>query len=121
MDSQSDNATHITVAGGQLQASSPSQHQLPAERVDTLQVPSSPLGPQPASLSPPDGVPNTTNSITPIHASDSDSIELAWVQAAKKNMKDNHGDPFEQNNVMSLLRAEYINKRYNKVIKTPEK
>ena len=57
---------------------------------------------------------------SPSIASDSDLIEKEWVDAAKAIIEDNRDDPYSQSRAMMLLRADYMKKRYGKVIKIPE-
>lgn len=54
-------------------------------------------------------------------ADDSDLIENEWIEAARGIIEGSRGDPFGQCNAIALLRADYIKKRYNKDVKTPEK
>jgi hypothetical protein len=53
-------------------------------------------------------------------ASDSDHIEPVWVNKAKEIIAKTHSDPHLQNDQMSRVKAEYIQKRFNKQIKTEE-
>ena len=53
-------------------------------------------------------------------AEDTDLIETEWVEAAKRIIEANRDDPYNQNRAMTLLRADYMKKRYNKDIKIPE-
>ncbi|HVS79249.1 MAG TPA: hypothetical protein VHD84_03115 [Candidatus Saccharimonadales bacterium] len=53
-------------------------------------------------------------------AKDSDRIEPAWVHKAKAVIAKTQDDPYTQKNEMSRIKAEYIQKRFNKNIKTDE-
>lgn len=63
--------------------------------------------------------PGLTNS-APAQASDSDLVENEWVDAVKKIMVTYRTDPYNKNRALTLLRADYMKKRYNKDIKVPE-
>jgi hypothetical protein len=64
---------------------------------------------------------NTDDSATAIPhttpADDTDRIEKEWVDKAKTVIAHTKDDPFEQKNEMSRVKAEYIQKRFNKTIK----
>jgi len=53
-------------------------------------------------------------------ADDNDLIEKEWVAKAKKIIEKNREDPKAQSDEMTLFKADYIKKRYNKVIKVNE-
>ena len=53
-----------------------------------------------------------------VAASDNDRIEKEWIDKAKDIVAKNQDDPFEQKEAMSKVKAEYIQKRFNKTIKT---
>jgi len=61
----------------------------------------------------------TTTSTTgnPQIADDNDLIEREWVDKAKKIIEDNRDDPYNQSKEITLFKADYMKKRYNKVIK----
>lgn len=50
-------------------------------------------------------------------ADESDRIEKEWVDKAKNVIARTKDDPFEQKNEMSRMKAEYIQKRFNKTLK----
>ena len=56
----------------------------------------------------------------PAQASDSDLVEKEWVDAAKRIMETYRTDPYNKNRTLTLLRADYLKKRYNKDIKISE-
>jgi hypothetical protein len=53
-------------------------------------------------------------------AQDSERIEPVWVNKAKEIIARTHDDPYLQKDQMSKVKAEYIQKRFNKQIKTDE-
>ena len=53
-------------------------------------------------------------------AQDTDRIEQEWVDKAKAIVGRTRSDPFMQKDQMSKIKAEYIQKRFNKTIKTDE-
>lgn len=62
----------------------------------------------------------TTNIVAPPTADDNDLIEKEWVIKAKRIVDSNRSDPYNQTKEMNLFRADYMKKRYNKVIKISE-
>ena len=56
----------------------------------------------------------------PAQANDSDLVEKEWVDAAKRIMETYRTDPYNKNRTLTLLRADYLKKRYNKDIKISE-
>lgn len=53
-------------------------------------------------------------------ANDVDVIEKEWVDKAKQIVHDSLDDPFKQNHNVSILKADYMKKRYGKDIKIPD-
>lgn len=53
-------------------------------------------------------------------ANDVDVIEKEWVDKAKEIVNDSRDDPHRQNHNVSVLKADYMKKRYGKDIKIPE-
>lgn len=53
---------------------------------------------------------------TPITAADDDLIEKEWVDKVKKIIALTKDDPYEKNRVITQLQADYLKKRYNKVL-----
>jgi hypothetical protein len=53
-------------------------------------------------------------------AKESDRIEPEWVDKAKAVISQTHNDPYTQKHEMSKIKADYIQKRFNKQIKTDE-
>ncbi|MEK9196413.1 MAG: hypothetical protein AAB914_03535 [Patescibacteria group bacterium] len=50
-------------------------------------------------------------------AADVDIIEKAWIDKAKHIVDKTSSDPFEQQKMISEVKADYIKKRFNKDIK----
>ncbi len=71
------------------------------------------------SLSPP-ASPLSPPAATPHAAEDSDRIEREWVLKTRQIQLATHNDPYEQAKQLAALRADYMAKRYNKVIQTGE-
>jgi hypothetical protein len=59
----------------------------------------------------------TTN---PLAADDSDLIEKEWVTKAKAIVEKTKHDPYLETKEMSLFKADYLKKRYNKELKVAE-
>lgn len=53
-------------------------------------------------------------------ADDIDVIEKAWIERAKHIVDQTSSDPYEQQKMISKMKAEYIKKRFNKDIKISE-
>jgi Txe/YoeB family toxin of Txe-Axe toxin-antitoxin module len=54
-------------------------------------------------------------------AADDDLIEKEWVEKAKRVISETKNDPFAQEQAVSRLQADYLQKRYGKVIQLPER
>lgn len=65
-------------------------------------------------------VATTTLPVVPITADDRDLIEKEWVKRAKRIVHENRDDPYKQSKELTLFKADYIQKRYNKIIKLSE-
>lgn len=83
--------------------------------------------PSPAPFQLPDSVgqPATTQtpvskSGTPDIADDGDLIEKDWVAKVKQIIGNTAHDPYEQSKQLTELKADYLQKRYGKVIKAEE-
>lgn len=63
---------------------------------------------------------STTNSVVNTTADDSDLIEKEWVNRAKKIIEDNRDNPHKQSKELTIVKADYMKKRYNKTIKLSE-
>ncbi|MGH7142023.1 MAG: hypothetical protein ACREF5_00905 [Candidatus Saccharimonadales bacterium] len=71
-------------------------------------------------VSDPAGLQTPTNLSTPQIAGDRDLIENEWVKTAKEIIETHISDPYNQSRAITLLRVDYMKKRYNKDIKIPE-
>lgn len=56
----------------------------------------------------------------PASADDTDVIEKEWVYKAKQVVAETRHDPYLQVREINKLRADYMQKRYNKELKLPE-
>ena len=65
-------------------------------------------------------VANTTANANPAVADDADLIEKEWVQKAKDIIKQTQNDPHLQSRELNVFKADYMQKRYNKVLKLSE-
>lgn len=63
---------------------------------------------------------SSTTSSTPAIADDSDLIEKEWVIKAKEIVARTKDDPYNQNKEMNVVKADYMQKRYNKTLKLSE-
>lgn len=50
-------------------------------------------------------------------SSDKDTIEPQWVHRVRAVVRANADDPYKQSEDLTLLKAEYMRKRYNKAMK----
>lgn len=64
---------------------------------------------------------NTTSIPIPPEAEDSDLIEKEWVERAKQIVVHTRHDPHEQQKALSLMKADYMKKRYNRDVKVSER
>jgi len=53
-------------------------------------------------------------------AADGDRIEKQWIDKAKAIVAQTKDDPYKQKHEVSKIKADYIGKRYNKIIKTDD-
>lgn len=84
-------------------------------------APPVPLSPVPAVTGVPTIIPSDAGAqsiIASPPAKDIDKIEKVWVDKAKTIIAQTRDDPFLQNNEMSKVKAAYIEKRFNKKLKT---
>lgn len=88
-------------------------------------LPQQPIVQQPASQPAQAGVPAPLPAAqqpgdvnAPAIADDGDLIEKEWVERVKQIVIETAHDPFLQNQQLTKLKAEYLQKRYGKVIKT---
>lgn len=101
----------------------------PAPRPETAgkQAPALPVIPddipavdQPVIAAPPQDLAAPVIADPKAAAQDGDRIEKEWVDKAKAVIAHTQDDPFRQKDQMSRVKAEYIQKRFNKTIKTDE-
>lgn len=81
-------------------------------------TPPPPPAPTPAAGGSPVGVTAALQN-TPSVAADNDVIESEWIAKAKQVVAETHDDPYKQVQQMNLLKADYMQKRYNKIVKLP--
>jgi hypothetical protein len=79
-------------------------------------IPSVPM-PPPTMAVPQVAAINTTNTAVPITADDTDLIEKEWVTKAKQIVERTRDDPHRQSEELTVFKADYLQKRYNKTIK----
>lgn len=89
--------------------------QLPAVLPD-VPAASPALPVQDDNVGPPVASPKTSN----LPAADKDLIEKQWVQKAKEIVADTKSDPYKQKSEMSKAKADYIQKRFKKTVKTDD-
>jgi len=68
------------------------------------------------NVAPPVDSPKTSK----LPAADKDVIEKQWVQKAKEIVADTKSDPYKQKSEMSKAKADYIQKRFKKTVKTDD-
>lgn len=71
----------------------------------------------------PTATPQSTQHVVadaPSVAADDDVIEKEWVEKAKKVIAETKHDPYLQEQAVSRLQADYLQKRYGKSIKLPD-
>lgn len=87
----------------------------PAQRPTTIPLPTPPQMAAPASA----GAPAAQNVPTAgLQASDdSDLIEKEWVNKAKQIVEKTRDDPYKQTEELTLVKVDYMKKRYNKTLK----
>lgn len=102
----------------EMAPSAPERQPQPALTPAAAAVPA----PEPPQQRPPttDDVNATTSIATPVIADDNDLIEKEWVTKAKEIVERTRSDPYRQSKDMTVFRADYMQKRYNKTIKLPE-
>jgi hypothetical protein len=76
---------------------------------------------QPVIAAPPQDVATPVPTDPKAIAEDTERIEREWVDKVKHIIAGTQDDPFQQKDQMSRVKAEYIQKRFNKTIKTDEK
>ncbi len=71
------------------------------------------MTPTPVSTQP------VVNDKNPIVAADEDLIEKEWIERAKKVVEETKHDPYLQGQQVSQLQADYLKKRYGKIVNVP--
>lgn len=109
-------------AGLEQQPAIPAVEQMPApmQAVPAVSNPAPqtvPFPAQPAPASSSSDVPATTLSAVPAIADDGDLIEKEWVDKAKAIVERNRDDPHTQSEELTVVKAEYLQQRYNKTLK----
>jgi hypothetical protein len=80
-------------------------------------APSLPLPPVLPAAGQPTAANTTTKAAVPITADDTDLIEKEWVTKAKQIVERTRDDPHKQSEELTVFKADYLQKRYNKTIK----
>ncbi len=77
------------------------------------------LPPLPTMTPTPTSTQPIANDNNPITAGDEDLIEKEWIERAKKVVAETKHDPYLQGQQVSQLQADYLKKRYGKVVNVP--
>ena len=115
-----------TVGAGEQLVHSPEQTGNQASTATPVLVPSpSPVANQPEPAHQPAGPTNIVIKSAPtaddgMEAADGDLIEKEWIDKAKAIVAQTQDDPFVQKNEISRVKAEYIQKRFNKTLPAQE-
>jgi hypothetical protein len=91
----------------------------PAGDPAAVQAAAPALPPLPVVVSVPAPAQQVADSSNPAGAADEDLIEKEWVEKAKKVVADTKHDPYLQGQEVSKLQADYLKKRYGKVVSMP--
>lgn len=83
-------------------------------------IPATPTPIQPPAAQPLLPVQSTIVNTSALVAADTDHIEKQWIDAAKRVAAKTQADPYTQKNEMSKVKANYIQKRFQKTIKTDD-
>lgn len=85
---------------------------MPAFDLSGVQQAAQPPGRTPSQASPPsDGQDRT------LPAADDDKIEKEWVDKIRRVIEQTRHDPHQQSEKLTMVKADYMKQRYNKVIK----
>lgn len=109
-------AAEAPPAAPERAANRPAQPVLPAIPDDIPAADQPVIAAPPQDVAAPAPVPTDFKSI----AQDSDRIEQEWVDKTKSVIQRTQDDPYLQKDQVSRIKAEYIQKRFNKTIKTDE-
>lgn len=108
--------------GPERPAAAPEQVTQPAQAapaasqvVPPVAVPATPpvMPPTPPTPSPTSGAPTASLAAS----DDTDLIEKEWVDKAKAIVDRTRNDPYKQSEELTMVKADYMKKRYNKTIK----
>lgn len=104
-----------------IEQGGPSREATPHAPAQAVPLPAAPPATQPAgqpSTAPAKSpTPQTDSPTADLPAKDSDLIEKEWVDKAKRIVADTKEDPHKQKAEMSRVKADYVQKRFNKTIK----
>lgn len=67
-----------------------------------------------------DSTASQSSGSAPVAAADEDLIEKEWVEKAKKVVAETRNDPHAQDIAIGKLQADYLKKRYGKIIALPK-
>jgi hypothetical protein len=76
-----------------------------------------PLPPMPLAIAPQGDVSTTTHNPVSAVIDDGDLIEKEWVNKAKQIVERNRDDPYKQSEELTVFKADYLKKHYDKSIK----
>jgi hypothetical protein len=95
------------------------QERAPAGQAPGAAMPASiPLPTPPVMAQQKGGGPSSVSPTANLRASDdSDLIEKEWVNKAKQIVERTRDDPYKQSEELTVVKADYLKKRYNKTIK----
>jgi hypothetical protein len=105
---------------GKEQAPASAEKAPTAERASGLAAPAAPiipLPPLPATTPVNQGTVVPATSAAAQVTDDNDLIEKEWVNKAKEIVERNRDDPYKQSEELTVFRADYMKKHYNKTIK----
>ena len=66
------------------------------------------------------GTPVASPKTSKLPAADKNLIEKQWVQKAKEIVADTKSDPYKQKSEIAVAKADYIQKRFKKTVKTDD-
>lgn len=99
--------------------SAPETAQRPAAAQPAAILPAVPAGPAPvpAQSRQHNDDTSTTRSVASPLLNDNDKVEKEWVDKIKRIIAQLQHDPHKQSEELTLLKADYMKQRYNKIIK----
>ncbi len=92
----------------------PSPRSAPPTVAPAIALPALPL---PTAAVPTTDTPTTTSTALPLINDDGDLIEKEWVNKAKQIVERTRDDPHKQSDELTVVKADYMKKRYGKSIK----